>query len=564
MITPVRNASIRTKLVLLAGATVSMALIMSSTGIVLNDVKLIRRATVEQLELQARMLEFYSDVVMELAQQEAAENLLQSMSLQPAVELACLLDTENNLFAAYRKSADTSLALPTTFETGARTTDDGYIEIVMPVRQDDDPDESLGTLYIRANTDNIAAHTASQVTYIILASLGSLLAAVTIAAFLQRAISGPVVRLTAAAQAITREEDYSIRVKWQSDDELGVLSKSFNQMVESVQTSKQALLRAHDELEMRVAERTHQLSEANEGLNNEVLERRRAEQKLEEAHQELLASARRAGMAEIATGVLHNVGNVLNSVNVSAQTVNDQLRGSKRSQLDRLVALIDSHRDDLGDFVSRDEKGKQIPAFLNLLTQQLRAEDDALLEETRSLMENVEHIKTIVSTQQSYAGISGVIQPTDLRDLLNDAVRLNSSSFERHGIAVVRDYDDLPPVLIDKQRVLQIVINLVKNAKEALLEQAQRERTLTLRTRQQDGRLLVEVQDTGSGIKPQNLTRIFSHGFTTKKSGHGFGLHSCANAATEMNGSLSVRSDGEMTGAIFTLSLPFTPAAAAV
>jgi C4-dicarboxylate-specific signal transduction histidine kinase len=127
---------------------------------------------------------------------------------------------------------------------------------------------------------------------------------------------------------------------------------------------------------------------------------------------------------------------------------------------------------------------------------------------------------------------------------------------------VVRDFADLPPVLIDKQRVLQIVINLVKNAKEALLEQRQAERTVTLRSRQQDGRLLIEVQDTGSGIKPQNLTRIFSHGFTTKKSGHGFGLHSCANAATEMNGSLSARSDGELSGATFTLNLPYTPVAA--
>jgi C4-dicarboxylate-specific signal transduction histidine kinase len=175
-------------------------------------------------------------------------------------------------------------------------------------------------------------------------------------------------------------------------------------------------------------------------------------------------------------------------------------------------------------------------------------------------MANVDHIKTIVSTQQTYAGVSGVIQSTDVNALLDDAIRMDSSSFERHEVTVIRDYAALPPILVDKQRVLQIVINLVKNAKEALMEQREKQRVLTLRTRVENDRLVIQVSDTGAGIKSENLTQMFTHGFTTKKTGHGFGLHSCANAATEMNGCLTVHSDGDMAGATFTLSLPLSPA----
>ncbi|HEV3021745.1 MAG TPA: HAMP domain-containing sensor histidine kinase, partial [Pirellulales bacterium] len=164
-----------------------------------------------------------------------------------------------------------------------------------------------------------------------------------------------------------------------------------------------------------------------------------------------------------------------------------------------------------------------------------------------------------VTTQQSYARMSGIIEDCDPARALDDAVRLNSSSFDRHGIVVVRDYAEVPKVALDKQKLIQILVNLIKNAKDSLVEGSSLERTLTLRTYVRDDGLAIEVCDTGVGIARENLTRIFSHGFTTKKSGHGFGLHSCANAASEMGGSLAVRSDGPGKGATFTLELPFAP-----
>ena len=302
---------------------------------------------------------------------------------------------------------------------------------------------------------------------------------------------------------------------------------------------------------------------ANGLLQREVDERTRAERALEGTHQELMTASRRAGMAEIATGVLHNVGNVLNSVNVSATLALERLRQSKGNQLNRVADLLEQHADDLGRFMTQDPKGKQVPGFLKLLAGHLEEERGHVLEELEALHSKVEHIKTIVATQQSYAGVSGVIEPIDLHRLLDDAIKMNSSSFERHGIVVDRDDAELPRLLLDKQKVLQILVNLVKNAKDAVLERSGGERRIGFRTEVgADDRLRIIVSDTGVGISEANRTRVFSHGYTTKKSGHGFGLHSCANAAKEMGGSLSMHSDGADRGAEFTLELPFQPAEA--
>jgi signal transduction histidine kinase/CheY-like chemotaxis protein/HPt (histidine-containing phosphotransfer) domain-containing protein len=232
-----RNISIRTKLVLLAATAVFLALLTSSSVIVLKDIEMIRAATIGQLEVQAKMMEFNSDGVLAFADRAAAEDLLRSMSLQPAVDAACLLDVKNEVFASYKKNSGTTLDVPRSLVEGAHIADDGYIEIVMPVCNDENAEELLGTLYIRANTDNIVAHTADQIRYIALVSLGSLLIAVSITVFLQNAVSRPILRLTDAARVIEREEDYSIRVSLDSKDELGQLYQSFNRMLDSLKSS---------------------------------------------------------------------------------------------------------------------------------------------------------------------------------------------------------------------------------------------------------------------------------------------------------------------------------------
>ncbi|MDH3604130.1 MAG: PAS domain S-box protein, partial [Candidatus Tectomicrobia bacterium] len=289
----------------------------------------------------------------------------------------------------------------------------------------------------------------------------------------------------------------------------------------------------------------------------DITARKQAEAEREQLQQQLIDSSRQAGMAEMATGVLHNVGNVLNSVNVSARLLSDQLKQNAITPLAKASALLQDHTSDLGAFLTTDERGKHFPRFFSQLAHKLEAEQRTWVDEVDGLMHNVEHIKEIVSLQQSYARVSGIRERLDLLTLLEDALKtLDVSELQTH-CEVVREVEPVPKLLTDKHKVLQILVNLLSNAKHALLTAHPTQPRLTLRLVQPSPACVaVEVSDNGVGIERAHLTRIFEHGFTTKPDGHGFGLHSSALAAKEIGGALTAYSEGPGCGATFRLELP--------
>jgi PAS domain S-box-containing protein len=293
------------------------------------------------------------------------------------------------------------------------------------------------------------------------------------------------------------------------------------------------------------------------GINRDITDLKLAEQQIETINRELREASRQAGMAEVATGVLHNVGNVLNSVNVAAGVLSDRLNHSKSSGVSKLSKLLIEREGDLGEFFSADERGRQVPAYLQQLAEHLEQEHTDMRRELTELVMNVEHIKEIVATQQNYARMLGVTEVVDLSAVLEDAIRIHGGAYERHGIKLIRQYDPIPETALDKHKVMQIVINFLANAKYACDAGKQNDKTVTVRIKRlSPERVRIEVADNGIGIAPENLTRVFSQGFTTRKGGHGFGLHSGALAARELGGSISAESPGIGQGAIFSLELP--------
>jgi PAS domain S-box-containing protein len=292
------------------------------------------------------------------------------------------------------------------------------------------------------------------------------------------------------------------------------------------------------------------------GFVRDLTEIKEAETRLLQMNGQLVEASRRAGMAEVANNVLHNVGNVLNSVNVAAALINETVRNSEVKDLNRVLELVSQHREDLGDFLTKDPRGQHLPGYLIEAGRVLSREQAMLQEKLHSLTKNIDHIKTIVSTQQSYAGMSGVEQIVELGDLLDDALNINVGSLDRHHIEVSKEYDRIPPLSLDKQKAMQILINLIGNAKHAIRDSEAEKGKIRLRIARQENWVKVQVTDNGIGITRENLDKIFRHGFTTKKDGHGFGLHSAVLAAKEMGGSLAASSEGTGTGATFTLKLP--------
>lgn len=293
-------------------------------------------------------------------------------------------------------------------------------------------------------------------------------------------------------------------------------------------------------------------------IARDITERKRAEATLKTAQEKLLETAREVGMAEVATGVLHNVGNVLNSVSVTAESIQKRVRSSKICYLGDVVNLLEQHKNELGAFITTEERGKKLPAFLANLSEELVDEQNRCLEALEALTKHVQHVGDIIQLQQSHSKTKGLIEPTSIAELVEDTLQINSEALTRNNVDVRREIADLPTVLLDRHKVLQMLTNLISNAIYALSKSGRDDKVLKVCIAgPQDGFIRIDVCDNGIGIPTENLTRIFEHGFTTKKRGHGFGLHSTALSANELNGSIRVHSDGPGKGAVFTIELPF-------
>lgn len=292
------------------------------------------------------------------------------------------------------------------------------------------------------------------------------------------------------------------------------------------------------------------------GISKDVTAIKESETKLERMHKQLTDASHLAGMAEVATSVLHNVGNVLNSINISGSLIAESLQNSKVANLTRAVALMRAHQPDLGDFLTTNPKGKQLLEYLGDLASHLAEEKAENLREVDVLVQNIVHVKEIVAMQQNYVKAMGVVESLKVKDLVEDAIRLNNGAMARHNVKVVQEFDEVPPIQAEKHKALQILVNLLRNAKHACDDSGREDKQITLRITGDENRVKIMVSDNGIGIPAENLTRIFNHGFTTRKDGHGFGLHNSANAAKEMGGVLLVYSAGVGQGATFTLELP--------
>ena len=180
-----------------------------------------------------------------------------------------------------------------------------------------------------------------------------------------------------------------------------------------------------------------------------------------------------------------------------------------------------------------------------------------ILENLSSLTKNVDHIKEIIQMQQFYTGTGKQQDCVSLPELIENAIAINNAGLERNKIEVIREYEDFGNIFIDKHRIIQVLVSLIDNAEHALAESSNEPKQLKIRvTKADNNKVKIEISDNGIGIRPEDLNKIFSKGFTTKSSGHGFGLHGCQKAAKDMQGNITVNSPGPGHGTTLTLEIP--------
>lgn len=328
---------------------------------------------------------------------------------------------------------------------------------------------------------------------------------------------------------------FVIYARYRSKHKINIILNQKNTVIEN----------ANSELNQKNKQITKQKNQLSETLDE-----------LRETQKMLTDTAHRAGMAEIATGILHNVGNVLNSVKVSSQILKEKIKSSKVNNLQKVLALMEEHTDNLGEFVTSDEKGKMLPEYLLKVGTTLKDEQDNSLKELSNLHRGINHIEEIIAVQQSYAGVMGLVEKVALSTMMDDVLKMHSEMFRKYKIKISKKYSKTIPILIEKGKLIQVFVNLLKNAKESLEAKDEKDRCITIDISEDNQYQTVEITDNGAGISKENLTKIFSYGFSTKKDGKGFGLHTSALAMTELKGKLFAESDGKEKGTKFIMQVP--------
>ncbi len=293
------------------------------------------------------------------------------------------------------------------------------------------------------------------------------------------------------------------------------------------------------------------------GVILDITNRKKSEKELVDLHAKLLSSARRAGMADVATSILHNVGNILNSVNVSIGLMSETLSHEDLDKFITINKMLKQNIKNLDTYLATDEKGKHIPAYLESLLIQIKENYNSLKNELNDLTIQIAHIKDITAMQKEISGVSGLVEKVYVPEVIDTAVSMVTHAIEISKIKLIKNIENDIFVTTDKSKLLQVIVNLIQNAKEAFVSQ-QNNRLIEISLfKNDDGKSIsIVCKDNGVGIAPENLIKIFSFGFTTKVTGHGFGLHSSALTAKELGGKLIVDSDGVGTGAAFTLTIP--------
>lgn len=459
----------------------------------------------------------------------AAESVLATLRAQPSIRGAVIdLPAQRN-FAVYGTPPPESRRRRAA--GGAADYDGWWLHTSAVVGNQT---SSLGTVHLAADLRPLVWESlrASAIAFALALAL-ALLLSLFVLARLRDVILRPVENLSAVTRLVTENADFSPRAKVISDDEVGELTRAFNRMLDRLQ-AKEAQLRA-----------------ANADLRAEMDERRKLEARL-------LETSRQAGMAQVATGVLHNVGNVLNSVNISAHLLRDSLAVNPRLRLLKQTADLLRGQPDIARFIADDPRGRLVPRLLLEVIDQMVAAQPEFAREIEQMVQHVDHIKQIVAMQQGYAKAGGVLETLAPSALFEEAILLVQASIDRHGVHLTRAFDAAPDYETDRHQVLQILVNFLTNAVQAVKPNQDGERHITLRLACDEERIAFAVEDNGTGIASENLEKIFQHGFSTRRDGHGFGLHSGALAARNLGGRLSVHSDGPGHGACFTLELPVT------
>lgn len=298
------------------------------------------------------------------------------------------------------------------------------------------------------------------------------------------------------------------------------------------------------DLEKEVALQTRHLKEANGKIKNQ--------------QQKLVEDAYNKGLIEVTSGIIHNIGNIVNVISLSF----DELITSKESNENILPKFLDSvilkGLNNLPDLANSSPNLNKAKDILPKLLEYHNEFEQEFKNKIEFLLKKVYHLKEVVQLQQNFVGSLGTEDYNDITNIADEVLEIYDSSLIKRNIKVQKSYTDKPQILCDKAQIIQLISNFIKNSYEAIEEKDMKEGLIKISSYIKDNNFFIELYDNGIGIKENNLNKLFEFGYSTKKengSGSGFGLHSCKNIVEKYGGTINVESTYELYTK-FIISIP--------
>lgn len=521
-------------------AQISVAVIIlvaSGLAYVMNNFITVKQDLINSAISTAKILGRNLEPTMAFLDFDESKKILATLGAEPTIEGASLFDTKSNLVATFGEPPQEDIKnRPWPNQLLLSESDSSFV-LFYPILVSREP---IGLLTLSLSKKPILKmYQRLAIAFLLISGL-ALLIAYILSIYAQRTLSRPMSTLADFARSVGKSNDYSMRYQPQSGiqyaEEIQVLSDEFNTMLEQIELREHSIQRANEELEEKVTERTNEL----ESLQRVAIE-----------------NARYAGISEIATGVLHNIGNIVNSVGISAHVISEIIDHSKIDSLIQATDLLNKNKSSAAEFFSHPTKGQALIEYLNIVGSSLLGDNQKLKNEIQLILNKIDLMIGVVRSQQAYAKGQFMTETFQISALCHELINMISSMVTRENIKIIETYNNVPDVETDRVKISHVIINLLKNAKEALEGQTTSAKQIKIRTETTpEKKVSLSIEDNGAGIAPDHLDKIFSHGFTTKVKGHGFGLHFCANTMAELGGSLQVESEGVGKGSRFTIILP--------
>ncbi len=290
------------------------------------------------------------------------------------------------------------------------------------------------------------------------------------------------------------------------------------------------------------------------GMGRDITALSKAQEEVKEREVQL---ANESGKAEVVADILHNVGNVLNSINVSVLEIHKSLDESKLPSLQKAVNLFDEHAHDLGSYLQNDEKGKLIPGFIQKVSSKLVEEQSAIFNEIAQLEKRLEVINHILELQQNVNRPSLYVKLESLNEMLDTASEILMQKLINRNIKLIKHVDESIKIKCIRSKIIHVFVNLIKNSIEAFDNRESKEPlVIDVSCVDSPEYYVFTIKDNGAGIDEEHLNHIFNHGFTTKSKGFGFGLHSCATTIQEIRGKILAESAGKGMGSSIIIHFP--------